>query len=127
MQLPWQAFAEPDPDRDYLVLASYLPLKRLRSTPRFFRYARAIRQQLAKADGLVGYTLKAQPLRREYFTLSMWEDERALSRFVEAKPHVDIMAGLRGHMGKTSFRQWSTKGSGAPPDWSAAHRRLETG
>jgi len=105
MPLPWQAFAEPDPERDYLVLATYLPLKQLRSTPQFLRFIKAIRAQLARADGLVGYALKAQPLRRDYFALSVWEDERVLSRFMEATPHVDVMAGLQGHMGTTRFRR----------------------
>lgn len=39
---------------------------RITSTIRFFRDVAAIRKQLATAPGLVGYTLRAQPLARDY-------------------------------------------------------------
>jgi hypothetical protein len=40
---------------------------------RFFRGVSAVRKQLANADGLVGYTLRAKPLARDYWTLSVWK------------------------------------------------------
>ena len=62
--LPWTARAELEPGTDYLVMASYLPLKRITATVRFFRGVFAVRKQVATADGLVGYTLRAKPLAR---------------------------------------------------------------
>ena len=70
MDLPWTTRAEMEPGSDYLVMASHLPLKRITATIRFFRGVSAIRKQLATADGLVGYTLRAEPLARDYWTLS---------------------------------------------------------
>jgi hypothetical protein len=55
-----------EPGSDYLVMASHLPLKRIFSTVRFFQGVSAVRKQLAAADGLVGYTLRARPLARDY-------------------------------------------------------------
>jgi hypothetical protein len=78
--LPWTTRAEMEPGSDYLVIASHLPLKRIPSTVPFFRGVWAIRKQLASADGLVGYTLRAKPLARDYWTLSVWTDETALGR-----------------------------------------------
>lgn len=69
--LPWTARAEMEPGSDYLVMASHLPLKRISATVRFFRGVAAVRRQLAAADGLVGYTLRARPLARDYWTLSV--------------------------------------------------------
>ena len=69
MDLPWTTRAEMEPGLDYLVMASHLPLKRITSTVRFFRGVSAIRKQLATADGLAGYTLRAKPLARDYWTL----------------------------------------------------------
>jgi len=43
-------------------MASDLPLKRISATVRFFRGVAAVRRQLAAADGLVDYTLRAKPL-----------------------------------------------------------------
>ena len=52
-------------------MASHLPLKRITATVRFFRAVTAVRKQLATADGLIGYTLRARPLARDYWTLSV--------------------------------------------------------
>jgi hypothetical protein len=57
-----------EPGTGYLVMASHLPLKRISSTVRFFRGVSAVRRQLAAADGLVGYTLRAKPFARDYWT-----------------------------------------------------------
>jgi len=73
--LPWTTRVEMEPGSGYLVMASHLPLKRISSTVRFFRGVTAVRRQLAAADGLVGYTLRAKPLARDYWTLSVWKDE----------------------------------------------------
>jgi hypothetical protein len=59
-----------EPGTGYLVMASHLPLKRITATVRFFRGVSAVRKQLATADGLIGYTLRARPLARDYWTLS---------------------------------------------------------
>jgi hypothetical protein len=69
--LPWTTRAEMEPGSGYLVMASHLPLKRISSTVRFFRGVTAVRRQLAAADGLVGYMLRAKPLARDYWTLSV--------------------------------------------------------
>ena len=68
--LPWTARSEMEPGTGYLVMASHLPLKRITATVRFFRAVFAVRKQLAAADGLIGYTLRAKPLARDYWTLS---------------------------------------------------------
>ena len=80
--MPWQAFAVPDADSEYLVLVSLLPLRSLGATFRLFRDMRAIRGQLARADGLIGYSLSAKPFARRYWTLSVWRDEAALEEYI---------------------------------------------
>ena len=67
-----------EPGRAYLVIASHLPLVRITSTVRFFRGVAAVRKQLIDAEGLVCYTLRARPLARDYWTLSVWTDRSAL-------------------------------------------------
>ncbi len=68
--LPWTTRAGMRAGKDYLVMASHLPLARFTSTVRFFRAVQAIRKQLATADGLMGYTLRAHPLSRDYWTIT---------------------------------------------------------
>jgi hypothetical protein len=113
-----------EPGREYVVLASYLSLKRLVSTPRFLRDVWVIRRQLAGADGLVGYTLRAQPWTRDYWTLSVWQDGEALGRFVTARPHAQVMVSLRPLMGATKFHQWTINAADGMPTLTTAVIRL---
>jgi heme-degrading monooxygenase HmoA len=126
MDLPWTTHAEMQPGSDYLVMASHLPLQRLKSTVRFFRAVSAIRKQLATADGLVGYTLRAKPLAREYWTLSVWQDDAALRAFMRTPPHVGVMTSLRPHMGPTKFLTWMIPAADGRPSLTDALQRLSS-
>ena len=92
----WMSFAKASPDREYLALMSYLPLKKVRMIPRFISYTREIQTQLSQAKGLIGYSLRAKPLRRAFWTLSVWEDENALMEFVSNPPHHHVMTAPVG-------------------------------
>ncbi len=67
-----------EPDREYVVLASSIP-PLSRSSTRRFRGASAVRKQLASTEGVIGFSLLARPLRKQYATLSVWVDEGALA------------------------------------------------
>jgi hypothetical protein len=123
--IPWTRLADPDPDRDYVVMASRLPLRRYRNIMAFLRATRAIRNQLAAAEGVVGYTLDAKPLRKTFWTLSAWESDEALERFSRADPHRSRIADIRTHMLPTTFVRWSVVGRELPPKWTDARRRVE--
>jgi heme-degrading monooxygenase HmoA len=122
---PWLALAAVEPDREYLVQLSYLPLARLRKLPAFFRYVQAIRGQLARSEGVLGYSLQAQVLRLEFWTLSAWRDRSALNAFVRADPHRKAMSALQGHMGPTRFIEWRARGAELPPRWADAMGRFQ--
>lgn len=122
--LPWSARDELEPGRSYLVMASHLPLTNIRWTVRFFRAVSAIRKQLADAEGLVGYTLRAKPLARDYWTLSVWTDDSALHAFMRTSPHVRLMSSLKPLMGPTKFVQWEITASDGRPSWAGALDRL---
>ena len=106
-------------------MVSYLPLKQFRRTPRFFGHVRAIQGQLQRAEGLVGYSLRAKPFKRDYWTLSVWNHEASLMRFVRNLPHRDVMRSLSVDMGSTQFVRWRLSGSDTPPRWEDALRRLD--
>jgi hypothetical protein len=113
-----------EPGATFVVLASHLPLLKMSSTVRFFRAVSAIRKQLAETDGLVGYTLRAKPLARNYWTLSVWKDSDALRRFTETSPHVEVMSSLRPLMGATRFAEWEITGADGRPTWTQALEHL---
>ena len=64
MKSPWKSFENLDPDRDYLVLASSIPAKKMSSMWKMFRGSTAVRRQLAGTDGVIGFSLLAQPFTR---------------------------------------------------------------
>lgn len=125
--LPWTSRAELEPGSEYLVMASHLPLSRISATVRFFQAVFAVRKQLAAADGLVGYTLRARPLARDYWTLSVWRDETALRGFMRTPPHVRIMTSLKPVMGPTKFVTWRISAADGRPTMAGALEHLAAG
>src|ERR1700741_1662189 len=88
---PWRRFGSPEPDREYVALLSYLPLKSYWRIPFFFLYTTQVVKQLASAEGMLGYSVLARPLSKGFWTLSAWTDDAALRSFVQPPPHVRIM------------------------------------
>jgi quinol monooxygenase YgiN len=122
--LPWRTKSQPDPGRSYLVMASRLPLRSRRTVPQFLRLTLSVVRQLERTEGLVGYTLLAQPMKKTFWTLSAWTDQTHLDAFVRAMPHLAIIRKLRPHMGQTRFTFWTVKGSALPITWDEAIDRL---
>lgn len=92
---------------EYVVLASSIPPLSPSSTWRLFRGASAVREQLVSTEGVVGFSLLARPLRKQYATLSVWVDERALSAFADGNPHRQLVDDLSPDMGPTKFVRWT--------------------
>ena len=124
MKSRWKNVAPLDPGLEYLVLASSIPPKSLTSTWKLFRGSRAVRRQLLASDGVMGFSMLAEPLSKHYATLSVWRDEAALDSFARDHPHDQLMADLSPAMGPTKFVRWSISGSDGPPSWSSAVERL---
>lgn len=93
------------------------------STFRLFRGASAVRKQLRATEGVVGFSLLARPLRKQYATLSVWVDEPALAAFAATSPHGQLMADLSPEMGPTKFVRWAIKGVDGRPSWQEALKR----
>jgi hypothetical protein len=123
----WKSFVSADESREYLALLSYLPLRKYRMIPRFIKYTSQIERQLEQSRGLIGYAVQAEILSRRFWTLSVWEDEKALMEFVAHLPHGEIMESLAPHMGQTKFTQWNIAGASIPPSWSEAKKRMSEG
>ena len=114
---PWVERQPIDPNRDYVAMASRLPLARYRSIPGFLRDTLAIRRQLAQARGLVGYALNAELTRKRFWTFSVWEDRASLDAFASSDPHRRIIRRLAPLMGQTRFEFMRVPGSELPATW----------
>jgi hypothetical protein len=115
--LPWVGRQPIDPDREYVAMASRLPLKSHRSIPGFLNDTLRIRRQLAHTDGLVGYSLNAQLSRKTFWTFSVWADRASLDAFAATDPHHQIMQRLRPRMDETRFKFFAIPGSKLPMTW----------
>jgi hypothetical protein len=118
--IPWKSFRRADPGRNYVLLLSVLPLRRRSSIPRCLLHAWRIMGQLKNAEGLLGYSLLARPLAKEFYTLSVWDTDAALDAFVRAQPHAGTMADMTPHMNQTRFVKRPIQGSAIPPTWDYA-------
>ncbi len=127
MDSPWITFASADAHREYLALLSYLPLNKYSAVPGFFRFSFQIQKQLRSTPGIIGYALRARILTRNFWTLSVWQDQGALMKFVAKIPHGEAMKTMTPHMGPTKFTQWKVAGSSLPLSWNEVMQRLQPG
>ncbi|OIV36842.1 hypothetical protein BIV57_14135 [Mangrovactinospora gilvigrisea] len=84
-------------------MVSRLEVKRLRDVLPFLRDSLRIRRQAAAAPGGLGHALAAAPLRRTFWTQSVWADRAAVETFAAARPHRDIVRGSRPRMADSRF------------------------
>lgn len=115
--LPWVERETIKPAATYEAMASCLPLVQHRSVPGFLRDALAIRRQLAKADGLIGYALDADLGKKTFWTFSVWKTKEDLDTFARSDPHERIIARLRPLMGQTRFEFLNVTGKEIPMTW----------
>jgi len=121
---PWKTIETADPNREYLGLLSYLPLRSFLKVPSFLKFALAIEKQLRDSPGLMGYSVQAELLKKRFWTLLVWEDEKSLMNFVFQIPHSEVMKRLAGHMGETKFARSKLAGAAIPPNWDEAKERM---
>jgi hypothetical protein len=127
MDSPWTTFAPADSNREYTALLSYLPLNKYRAIPGFIGSLFQIQKQLQATPGVVGYSLRAKLLSRNFWTLSVWTDEKSLMDFVMKIPHAQAMKAMLPHMGPTKFTKWKVLGSTLPLNWEEAMQRSQKG
>lgn len=125
--LPWRMFQSVDSDRQYVAMASYLPLQAHRSIPGFLLDTMRIRGQLAYTPGLVGYALNAELNRKTFWTVSVWVDEASLSEFAAADPHRRLTRRLQPKMARSRFEFFTIRGRELPLAWDEVRRRLAAG
>ena len=122
--LPWVQGQAVEPEREYVAMASRLPLRAYRFIPGFLRDTLRVRRQLARSDGLVGYALNAQLARKTFWTFSVWEDQASLDKFAASDPHHAIIKRLRPRMSPTRFEFFPISGADLPLTWAQITARV---
>jgi hypothetical protein len=124
--LPWRSFRPIDPDTTYVVTITRLPLRSHRSIPRITGATWRIVRQLSRSDGLVGYALKAELIRKTFWTMSAWTGHEVLRAFVRSEPHIHAMTALSDHMDGPRIETFTLSGAELPLDWPSVADRLVT-
>ena len=80
MEIPWTTPAAPEvpAGQDIVILGSRFELTSAWRSPAFLGHALRIWLQARRSPGIIGVSLRAQPLRATFWTLSAWSSQAAL-------------------------------------------------
>jgi len=123
---PWKELAKPDASKEYLAIVTYLPVKHYRTVPSVAKYSYKVEKQLIETQGLIGYSMGSKPWTKQFWTLSVWEDEAALVAFALSGAHKDTMPSLHKDMGATKFIRWKVLGTDVPVTWEVALEKADS-
>ncbi len=125
LTIPW-ATSTTIPEGSTLRQVSRLELTRVRDVPGFLVAALRLRRVVMEAPGAVGVSLRAEPSRRTFWTLSEWQDQDALDAFTRSDYHRGVMVRYRGRMAGSHFHTWTDGGTATTrPEWDDAIRRYD--
>ena len=122
--LPWTVPNIPPERTEAHVFASRFETRTLWGALKFLARTPRVWQQVRKAPGAYGASLKAAPLRRTFWTMSAWESPAALKAFAHSSAHESTARGLSPQMRDAKFVTWTVTTDDLPLDWSDALRRL---
>jgi hypothetical protein len=122
--MPWIAVHEPAPNAEVVIMASRFRVRGFRHVLPFFIDSLRVHAQVRRSEGALGISLVAHPLRREFRTLSAWENRAALDAMVRSEPHLSMMKRYRGAMTDAAFTFWTVPAAALPPAWDEADERL---
>ncbi|GHE43904.1 hypothetical protein EDE04_7288 [Streptomyces sp. 2132.2] len=126
--IPWMpgaaAGAAPADAGQAVVMASKLQVTSLLHVPRFFLLSLVVWKQVRSAPGVIGASLRAEPLKKTFWTLSAWSDQESLDRFSRSDPHARIVGRLRKVMDRSVFVFYPVGREKLPVAWDDAVARL---
>lgn len=98
--------------KKFMCIATFLPLKSWRYMISFQLMTSKVLKQIRRNEGVINYAVKANFLKRHFWTFSIWKDHISLRQFVMSEPHATAVK---------KFSEWAGEGS-AFVEWSAKVR-----
>ena len=84
-----------------------------------------VQKQLDQTPGVIKYGVSTSPLRKHYYTWTVWADRASMTAFMSTEPHATAMTRLEAWATEdAAFTDWETRGSSAV-DLDEAMRRLK--
>lgn len=121
----WLVPHPPAPHTEAYAMASRFETLTLRGALRFLARTPRVMGQIRTAPGAHGVALRARPLRRTFWTLSVWETREALHRFAAGDPHRSTARALKPLMKESAFTYWLADTDTLPLTWDDALNRLD--
>nr|WP_202437450.1 DUF3291 domain-containing protein [Streptomyces sp. SID5910] len=122
--MPWTTPNRPPRSTEVHVFASRFETRTLWGALKFLARTPAVWRQVRGAPGAYGASLKAEPLKRTFWTLSAWESPEALKAFARSGTHAPTSRGLAAQMRDAKFAAWSASSDDLPVSWTDVRRRL---
>jgi quinol monooxygenase YgiN len=119
--VPWIA-RKKNSDAQVTVMASRLQLASAKSVPQFMYLALGAFVQVLRAPGVAGASLKAEPLKGRFWTLSSWSDKAAIGAYSASDPHRSTVSKLKPKMADSRFLLYDVVGK---PGWKDAIERIK--
>lgn len=119
--VPWIARRKTT-DIAVTVMASRLQLGSRGSVPQFLYLALGAFVQVLRAPGVAGASLKAEPFKGRFWTLSSWSDKAAIAAYSSSDPHRSTVGKLKPKMAGSRFLIYEVTGK---PDWKDAIARIK--
>ncbi|MPZ15820.1 MAG: DUF3291 domain-containing protein [Chloroflexi bacterium] len=108
----------------FFASATYIPVRSWSAVVPFMRLARRVEEQARRSDGIVGYSLRADVLKRRFWTLSLWSSKASARAFVGEEPHATAVVRFRDWAGSgAAFAEWDAPGPEL--EWHEADKRLQ--
>ena len=122
--MPWKALAAVDPEREYVAFTSCFFMRSVWRVPAFMARGRQIMKQVDVAPGVIGWSLGANFLKLEFYTLSAWHDAESLRRFVRDGDHFTALQEFEQNLRRKSvFVYYKVLGRDLPLSWQDALAR----
>ena len=99
-----------------------LRVRSIRYLPQFLWYTFLIQRQTESSAGLIGVRLLVDS-NHTYWTLTAWQDERAMKAFRGAAAHAKAMKKLPEWCDEAAYSHW-LEDAERLPEWGEAYERL---
>ncbi|KQT82636.1 hypothetical protein ASG51_18230 [Methylobacterium sp. Leaf465] len=104
------------------VSITRLRIRSVRFLPGFAVHALRTQRQARKAAGFRAGSILADHAWT-FWTMTVWDDEAAMRRYMMAGPHRQAMPKLIHWCDEASLAHWTQPGAG-PPSWAEADQRM---
>jgi hypothetical protein len=108
----------------FVCVATFLPLKRWSDLISFMILSRKVLKQIKSSEGIANYAVKADLPKKNFWTLSIWNDIESLKLFIPTEPHATAIKKFTEWAGESSaFVEWTSPSKEI--NWPEAMIKLE--